>query len=145
MNTKRKKRLQITLLIVMVLMVATGLVLYALRQNINLFYTPTQLVEGKAPPEALIRLGGMVVKGSVKHDANSLLVTFILTDFTKKITVSYNGVLPTLFKEGQGIVAQGHYGTEGRFVANEVLAKHDENYMPKALKDALAKKNKVIS
>lgn len=120
-------------------MLATGLVLYALRQNINLFYTPTELRQGKAPTNALVRLGGMVMKGSVKHDEKSLKVLFTLTDFKKTIVVSYTGILPTLFREGQGIVTQGRLSKDGTFMAVEVLAKHDANYMPPSLKKTLAK------
>lgn len=143
MRAKRKKRLQLIVFVVCVLMLATGLVLYALRQNINLFYTPSQLANGEAPHHALVRLGGMVVKGSVKHDPHHLKVDFILTDLKKTQRVTFRGVLPTLFREGQGIVAQGSLDGQGVFVAKEVLAKHDENYMPPTLKKALDKQKET--
>ena len=143
MRTKRKKRLQFILFVVCVLMIATGLVLYALRQNINLFYTPSQLVAGEAPHHTLVRLGGMVVKGSLKHDSKSLRVDFILSDLKHTQRVTFSGVLPTLFREGQGIVAQGRLENNGVFVATEVLAKHDENYMPPILKNALDKQKEI--
>lgn len=143
MRAKRKKRLQVILFAVCVLMAASGIVLYALRQNINLFYTPSQLVNGEAPHHTLVRLGGMVVKGSVKHDPNSLRVDFILSDFKQTQRVTFSGVLPTLFREGQGIVAQGRLENNGVFVATEVLAKHDENYMPPTLKQALDKQKET--
>lgn len=144
MRAKRKKRLQLIVFVVCVLMLATGLVLYALRQNINLFYTPSQLANGEAPHHALVRLGGMVVKGSVKHDPHHLKVDFILTDLKKTQRVTFRGVLPTLFREGQGIVAQGSLDSQGVFVAKEVLAKHDENYMPPTLKKVLDKQKETV-
>jgi cytochrome c-type biogenesis protein CcmE len=120
--------------------VAVGLALFALEQNINLFYSPTQIATGEAPHGARIRAGGMVVEGSVVRDTQSLLVRFDLTDFAESVPVEYTGILPDLFREGQGIVAQGSLDERGVFTAVEVLAKHDENYMPpevaQALKDA---------
>ncbi len=121
-----------------VLLVASLLVLYALRQNINLFYTPERIVKAKLSPKATVRLGGMVKKGSVTHHKGTLDVSFVLTDFKKTITVHYHGVLPTLFREGQGIVAKGHMNQKGGFMATEVLAKHDEKYMPPQLKEAMS-------
>lgn len=137
MNPKRKQRLIIVLFIVFGAAIAVGLVMYALNQNINLFYSPTDIVEGKAPEGTRIRAGGMVVEGSVNRDQQSLQVEFGMTDYANNVTVVYTGILPDLFREGQGIVAQGQMNSEGVFEAVEVLAKHDENYMPPEVADAL--------
>lgn len=140
MNPARKRKLIMLLLISSILAAATSLVLYALRQNISLFYSPTQIASGQAPLHHTIHAGGMVVKGSViRGGADGLSVQFKVTDFKHTIAVDYHGILPTLFREGQGIVARGQLADSGHFNAIEVLAKHDENYMPPAVKDALAK------
>ena len=118
--------------------IATGLTLLALRENINLFFSPSQIVEGTAPSNTTIRLGGMVVAGSVQRGDN-LGVTFVLTDLAEQVTVTYEGILPDLFREGQGIVTQGKLDWTGRFVAEQVLAKHNETYMPPEVNDALRK------
>ena len=140
MNPVRKKRLFIILGILAGVGIAVGLALSALQQNINLFYTPTQIAAGEAPKDTRIRAGGMVKEGSVSRSADSLDVQFVVTDFAKDVTIRYRGILPDLFREGQGIVALGRVNAEGVLVADEVLAKHDENYMPpevtKALKDS---------
>ncbi len=106
-----------------------GLILYALSQNINLFYTPTEIASDMAPMDKTIRVGGMVVDGSFTR-GDKLNVEFTLTDFENTLVVQYNGILPDLFREGQGIVAQGVLNANGHFEAKQVLAKHDENYMP---------------
>lgn len=129
MHPIRKRKLWVVLFIFFALSLALGLVLYALRQNISLYYTPTQVAQGLSPTHHEFRLGGMVEKGSVHHDADSFKVTFVLTDFHSKVPVTYTGVLPDLFREGQGIVASGQF-MQGQFIAREVLAKHDEKYMP---------------
>ena len=139
MHPIRKKRLTIVLFLLTGLAVAVGLSTYALRQNINLFYDPTQIAAGEAPADVRIRAGGMVEEGSVLRDTESLKVAFKVTDFTESVTVEYVGILPDLFAEGQGIVAMGRLNSEGIFVADQVLAKHDENYMPPEVADALAK------
>ncbi len=139
MNPKRKQRLMIVLFIVFGVGIAVGLTLFALQQNINLFYSPTQIVKGEAPENTRIRAGGMVVEGSVKRDPNSLKVQFGMTDYAESVTVEYTGILPDLFREGQGIVAQGEMDGNGIFQASEVLAKHDENYMPPEVAEALEK------
>ncbi|CDF83059.1 cytochrome c maturation protein CcmE [Pseudomonas sp. QL9] len=140
MNPVRKKRLYIVLAIVAGVGAAAALALSALQQNINLFYTPTQIANGEAPHDTRIRAGGMVEKGSLKRSADSLDVQFVVTDFAKEVTVKYRGILPDLFREGQGIVALGKLDENGVLTADEVLAKHDEKYMPpevtKALKDS---------
>lgn len=140
MNPKRKKRLIIILSIVLGSGVAIGLTLYALKQNINLFYSTTQIANGEAPQDARIRVGGMVVKGSLKRAPDSLRVEFTLTDYAHTTTVVFTGILPDLFREGQGIIAQGKLDANGVFQADEVLAKHDENYMPPEIKDSLKNK-----
>ncbi len=143
MNPKRKKRLYIVLFIVFGVAVAVGLTLFALNQNINLFYSPTQIANGEAPADTRIRAGGMVVDGSVKRAGDSLDVVFEITDYEKVVPVHYSGILPDLFREGQGIVAQGELDSQGVFQAVEVLAKHDENYMPPEVAEALEKAGKM--
>ncbi|MDF1781278.1 MAG: cytochrome c maturation protein CcmE [Alcanivoracaceae bacterium] len=139
MNPVRKQRLIIILGVVVGLAVATGLLLFALKQNINLFYTPQQVASGEAPVGSYMRVGGLVVAGSVKRDPNTLDVTFDLTDGKGTFSVHYRGILPDLFREGQGIVANGQLMAANRFEAAEVLAKHDETYMPPEVQDALEK------
>jgi cytochrome c-type biogenesis protein CcmE len=119
--------------------IAVALVLNAFRSNLVFFYTPTQIASGEAPKGRNFRLGGLVESASVKRVPDGLGVTFIVTDGAKSIPVRYSGILPDLFKEGRGVVAQGHLGDEGNFVATEVLAKHDENYMPPEAAEALRK------
>ncbi|AOE86476.1 cytochrome c maturation protein CcmE [Pseudomonas sp. TCU-HL1] len=140
MNPVRKKRLYIIIAILAGVGIAVALALSALQQNINLFYTPTQIANGEAPQDTRIRAGGMVEKGSVQRSGDSLDVQFVVTDFAKSVTIRYHGILPDLFREGQGIVALGKLNADGVLVADEVLAKHDENYMPpevtKALKES---------
>jgi cytochrome c-type biogenesis protein CcmE len=136
MNPKRKQRLYVILGLVAGLGVAVGLVMYALSQNINLFFTPTQLAGGKAPEAQLIRVGGMVAEGTVARDPQSLQVAFDVTDFENHVRVTYTGILPDLFREGQGVVVQGRMAG-GELKATEVLAKHDENYMPPEVTEAL--------
>jgi len=144
MNPRRKKRLSIALVIIIGLGSVTGLVLYALKQNIDLFYTPTQLVEGlgedKIKPEIgqRLRIGGLVMPGSVKRNMEDLKVSFVLSDDNGGlVTLEYEGILPDLFREGQGIVAQGVLKSENVIAASEVLAKHDEEYMPPEVAEAI--------
>lgn len=139
MHPIRKKRLTIVLFLIAGIAVAVGLTTYALRQNINLFYDPTQIAAGEAPVDVRIRAGGMVKEGSVIRDPGSLKVEFQVTDFNKSVPVQYEGILPDLFAEGQGVVAMGRLDESGRFVADQVLAKHDENYMPPEVADSLKK------
>jgi cytochrome c-type biogenesis protein CcmE len=143
MTPKRKQRLMMVTFILVGVSVAVGLTLFALNQNINLFYSPTQIVAGEAPHNTRIRAGGMVVDGSIKRDPESLFVQFDITDYDKTVTVEYVGILPDLFREGQGIVAQGTINEHGVFTATEVLAKHDENYMPPEVAEALAEAGKM--
>ena len=137
MNPLRKKRLIIILAILVGVGAALALALSALQQNINLFYTPTQIANGEAPVDTRIRAGGMVADGSLKRTGDSLDVEFVVTDFAKNVTIQYRGILPDLFREGQGIVALGKLNADGVLVADEVLAKHDEKYMPPEVTKAL--------
>jgi cytochrome c-type biogenesis protein CcmE len=126
----RHKRLILIVVGVLGLTVGGLFVLNAFRSNLVYFYSPTEVLEGKAPRDQTIRIGGMVEKGSVKRAGDSLLVQFVVTDMNKTIPVRYEGILPDLFRDGQGVVTLGRLGADGTFMAREVLAKHDENYMP---------------
>ncbi|WP_283710354.1 cytochrome c maturation protein CcmE [Pseudoalteromonas prydzensis] len=143
MNPRRKKRLLAVTVIVFGVGATIGLVLYALQENINLFYTPSELVEGKGPNKEKphigqkLRIGGMVVPGSVIRDESSLQVSFKLIDTGPLVTIKYQGILPDLFREGQGIVAQGVLVEPNVIEAFEVLAKHDEEYMPAEVAEAV--------
>jgi cytochrome c-type biogenesis protein CcmE len=137
--TRRQRRLAMVLVLVGGVGVAAGLALNAFRNNLLYFISPSEVVLGKAPHDRSFRLGGMVKKGSVHRDKGSLEVTFVLTDFAHNVPVVYKGVLPDLFREGQGVVTTGRMGPNGTFVASEVLAKHDEKYMPPEVADALKK------
>ena len=144
LNRKRKRILMIIVLVLLGLGSATGLALQAFRKNLLYFFTPTQVAEGMAPHNRPFRLGGIVTVGSFHHDAKTLAVQFVLTDTKNSIPVTYSGVLPDLFREGQGIIAQGSLGPKGTFVASQVLAKHDANYMPPQVADALRKEGVKI-
>jgi len=135
MTPARKKRLGLILLMVCGVALGVGLALKSLDQNIMFFFTPTEVMAGKAPQNKLFRIGGMVVEGSVSRPGDGLTVQFGLTDNEQSVTVRFAGILPDLFREGQGIIANGKLDTSGDFVAEEVLAKHDENYMPPELAD----------
>jgi cytochrome c-type biogenesis protein CcmE len=137
MHPQRKQRLIVVLLIVFGTGIAVALASFALRENINLFYPPAEIAAGKAPVGKQIRAGGMVLVGSIKRDPNSLRVDFVVTDYDAKVPVVYTGILPDLFDEGQGVVASGKLDSNGIFQATEVLAKHDENYMPPEVQSAL--------
>ncbi|OBY54101.1 cytochrome c maturation protein CcmE [Aggregatibacter aphrophilus] len=151
MNPRRKSRLSIIILVLAGVVIATTLVLYALRQNIDLFYTPSEVVYGKEDKADLkpevgqrIRVGGMVVAGTVQRDPKSLKVRFDLNDIGPSIRVEYEGILPDLFREGQGIVAQGVLKEPTLLEATEVLAKHDENYVPPDLEKQMQKVHKPM-
>ena len=141
MNPRRQKRLMVVSGIVVVIGSAIGLMLYALTQNIDLFYTPSEIIEGKEGQIPAVgqrlRIGGMVVEGSVKRDQETLAVSFDLVDTGPAVTVSYQGILPDLFREGQGIVATGVLTKHNHIEAHEVLAKHDEEYMPPELAEKM--------
>ena len=137
MTPKRKKRLLLIALMVAGVGIAAGFALKAFNENLMFFYTPSAIVAGEAPVGHPIRAGGLVTTGSVKRQADGLTVRFDITDNAETVTIQYTGILPDLFREGQGIVALGELGKDRLFVASEVLAKHDENYMPPEVADAL--------
>lgn len=137
MNPKRKQRLMLILLGTGGVAVTVLLVLFALGQNMNFFYSPSDIARGEAPVDRQIRAGGMVREGSVKREGDTLKVQFVVTDFSADVTVEYDGILPDLFREGDGVVAIGQLNNAGIVVASEVLAKHDETYMPAEITDAL--------
>ena len=119
--------------------VSSALVLNAFQSNLVFFFSPSQIAANEAPRDRNFRVGGLVEQGSIKRDAGGLTVNFVVTDLAKTIPVSYTGLLPDLFREGKGVVAQGKLGADGVFRADQVLAKHDENYMPPEAADALKK------
>lgn len=137
MHPARQRRLYIVLFVVIFSSAAVGLVAYGLRGNINLFYPPAEIAAGKAVPGQSIRVGGMVVEGSIVRADDSLKIAFELTDYQATVPVLFEGILPDLFDEGQGAVAAGRLNDKGVLMATEVLAKHDENYMPPAVAEAL--------
>ena len=139
MNPVRRRRLVALSIGLLGLGIAAGFVVYALRENLQHFVSPTDIALGKAPQGHRFRLGGVVLEGSVKRSGTSLDVDFIVTDRFKDIPVRYTGILPDLFREGQSVVATGTLEGQTRFLAEEVLAKHDENYMPAEVADAIAK------
>ena len=142
MNPRRQKRLALLVIVMSLVAAAIGLMLYALNENIDLFYTPSEIIQGKngsQPPQVgqRLRIGGMVVPGTVKRDPQSLKVSFDLVDTGEAVTITYAGILPDLFREGQGIVATGILANNRSIEAHEVLAKHDEEYMPPELAEKM--------
>ena len=135
----RQKRFVFIAVAVAGVALAVGLVLYALRGNVNLYFTPTQVFNNEVPQGRSFRIGGLVQDGSLKREPDGLSVSFVITDTHKSIPVVYKGILPDLFKEGKGVVVQGKIQADGVMRAEEVLAKHDENYMPPEAADALKK------
>jgi len=135
--TPRQKRMATVAAILVGVGIATAFALQAFNKNLLYYYSPTQIHAGEAPDSRSIRVGGLVENGSVQREVGSLEVRFTLTDFSNTVGVSYTGVLPDLFREGQGVIARGKMRDDGVFVAEEVLAKHDENYMPPEVKDSL--------
>ena len=136
--TPRRRRMVLVGLIVLGVGAAAAFALTAFQDNLLYFYPPSDVVAGKAPADRVFRLGGMVEEGSFKRADGQLEVRFVVTDFHNDVTVSYSGVLPDLFREGQGVIARGQLGADGVFVADEVLAKHDENYMPPEVAESAA-------
>ncbi len=136
--TPRRQRMLLIGLVVSGVALSAALALRAFQENLLFFFSPTQVVAGEAPDARLFRLGGMVVENSVSRDPGSLTMSFVVTDYAHSVPVSYTGVLPDLFGEGQGVVAHGRLTPDGNFIAEEVLAKHDENYMPPEVADAIA-------
>ncbi|MES1982876.1 MAG: cytochrome c maturation protein CcmE [Pseudomonadota bacterium] len=133
----RQKKFMYIIVALAILGIIVGLVLYALKNNVSLFYTPTQVFNNEAPRGHNFRIGGLVEEGSVKREQDGLTVHFIVTDTARSMPVVYKGILPDLFKEGKGVVAQGKLQPDNVFRAEEVLAKHDENYMPPEAAHAL--------
>ena len=141
----RQKRIAMVAGGLAALAVAATLVLSAFQQNLVFFFTPSQVAANEAPQGKTFRIGGMVETGSVKRQPDGLTVRFMVTDTAKSIPVTYRGALPDLFREGKGVVAQGRVGADGMFVANEVLAKHDENYMPPEAAEAVKRAQEKTS
>ncbi|WP_020209612.1 cytochrome c maturation protein CcmE [Gilvimarinus chinensis] len=137
MHPVRKQRLLIVLALVVLSSIAIGLLVFALRENINLFYPPAKFSTGEVPRDVRLRAGGCVQPGSVSRDENSLQVTFDLVDPSGRLTVSYEGILPDLFAEGEAAVVNGIWREDNIFYADQVLAKHDENYMPPEVAEAM--------
>ncbi len=135
--TPRRQRMLAVALILVGAASATALGLVAASKNFLYFYSPTQIVAGEAPADRRVRVGGMVTEGSVQREEGSLEVSFVLTDTAEEVRVTYEGILPDLFREGQGIIVHGKVGTGGAFVADEVLAKHDESYMPPEVAESM--------
>ena len=140
--TPRKKRFALIGLGLVAMGIAAALVLNAFNSNLVFFFTPTQIENGEAPKGRSFRIGGLVEAGTLTRESDGLTVHFVVTDTVKRVPVTYKGILPDLFKEGKGAVAQGKLGADGTFVASEVLAKHDENYMPPEVAEAIAKAKK---
>ena len=140
--TRKKRRLYAVLAGLTMLGIAAALVLTAFEDNIVFFYSPSDITEKNLRPGQTVRLGGLVEADSVKKSTDGVTTEFVITDMNKTIEVSYKGLLPDLFREGQGVVTQGKLGPNGVFIASEVLAKHDENYMPKEVAEALKKSGK---
>ncbi len=139
MHPKRKQKLILVGLMVAAVAIAAGFILNAFNKNIQLFFSPSQVAAGEVPDGAEFKVGGLVAANSVKRIGDGLTVEFALTDNGETIPVQYTGILPDLFREGQGTISVGKLNDEGVFVANKVLAKHDENYMPPEVADALEK------
>lgn len=144
MTPTRKKRLSLVVLMLVGVSVGVTFALKALNENIMFFFSPADIQAGKAPDNKDFRVGGIVVEGSVSRPGEGLTVQFDLSDNDSVVKVKYTGILPDLFREGQGIIANGRLNTQGEFVASEVLAKHDENYMPPEVMEAMKKSGKVM-
>jgi cytochrome c-type biogenesis protein CcmE len=139
----RHKKFALIALVVVALGITAALVLNAFRSNLVFFFTPTQVANGEAPSGRAFRIGGLVEAGSLKRQPDGVTATFVVTDTAKSVPVRYTGILPDLFKEGKGVVAEGRFGADGVFVATQVLAKHDENYMPPEAASALEQAQKA--
>jgi len=139
----RHRKLALIVLVVAALGVAVALVLNAFNSNLVFFFSPTQVANGEAPTGRAFRIGGLVEAGSVRREADGLTTRFVVTDTARSIPVAYTGILPDLFKEGKGVVAEGRLGPDGLFDATQVLAKHDENYMPPEAASAIEQAQKA--
>lgn len=139
----RHRKLALIVLVVAALGVAVALVLNAFNSNLVFFFSPTQVANGEAPTSRAFRIGGLVEEGSIRREADGLTTHFVVTDTAKSMPVIYTGILPDLFKEGKGVVAEGRLGPDGMFAATQVLAKHDENYMPPEAASAIEQAQKA--
>jgi cytochrome c-type biogenesis protein CcmE len=139
----RHKKLALVVLVLAALGIAVALVLNAFNSNLVFFFSPTQVAAGEAPTNRAFRIGGLVEEGSIKREADGLTTRFVVTDTARTIPVTYTGILPDLFKEGKGVVAEGRLGADGLFTATQVLAKHDENYMPPEAASAIEQAQKA--
>jgi cytochrome c-type biogenesis protein CcmE len=139
----RHRKLALIALVVALVGAAVGLVLNAFQSNLVFFFSPTQVASGEAPTGRAFRIGGLVEEGSIRREADGLTTRFVVTDTARTIPVTYTGILPDLFKEGKGVVAEGRLGADGLFTATQVLAKHDENYMPPEAAHALEQAQKA--
>jgi cytochrome c-type biogenesis protein CcmE len=144
MMKPRHKRIALIAGALAALGIAAALILNAFQSNLVFFYTPTQVAAHEAPQGRSFRIGGMVEQGSLKRQPDGVTVRFVVTDSVKSVPVTYHGILPDLFREGKGVVAQGKVGADGVFAASEVLAKHDENYMPPEAADAMERAKKAM-
>jgi cytochrome c-type biogenesis protein CcmE len=144
MMKPRHKRIALIAGALAALGIAVALILNAFQSNLVFFYTPTQVAAHEAPQGRSFRIGGMVEQGSLKRQPDGVTVRFVVTDSVKSVPVTYHGILPDLFREGKGVVAQGKVGADGVFAASEVLAKHDENYMPPEAADAMERAKKAM-
>jgi cytochrome c-type biogenesis protein CcmE len=139
----RHRKLALIVFVVALLGVAIALVLNAFQSNLVFFFSPTQVANGEAPTGRAFRIGGLVEEGSVRRESDGLTTRFVVTDTARSMPVTYTGILPDLFKEGKGVVAEGKLGPDGLFTATQVLAKHDENYMPPEAADAIEQAQKA--
>jgi cytochrome c-type biogenesis protein CcmE len=139
----RHKKLALIVLVVAALGIAVALVLNAFNSNLVFFFSPTQVANGEAPTTRAFRIGGLVEEGSIRREADGLTTRFVVTDTAKTMPVTYTGILPDLFKEGKGVVAEGRLSADGLFAATQVLAKHDENYMPPEAASAIEQAQKA--
>jgi cytochrome c-type biogenesis protein CcmE len=139
----RHRKLALIVLVVAALGIAVALVLNAFNSNLVFFFSPTQVANGEAPTSRAFRIGGLVEAGSIRREADGLTTRFVVTDTAKSMPVTYTGILPDLFKEGKGVVAEGRLGPGGLFAATQVLAKHDENYMPPEAASAIEQAQKA--
>ena len=139
----RHRKLALIVLVVAVLGIAVALVLNAFNSNLVFFFSPTQVANGEAPTSRAFRIGGLVEAGSIRREADGLTTRFVVTDTAKSMPVTYTGILPDLFKDGKGVVAEGRLGADGLFAATQVLAKHDENYMPPEAASAIEQAQKA--
>ena len=143
--TPRRQRMILIGLVAAGVTISAALALRAFQENLLFFFSPTQVAEGEAPDDRVFRIGGMVLEDSIEREPGSLTLSFMVTDYAHSMPVHYTGVLPDLFGENQGVVARGRLDGQGGFVAEEILAKHDENYMPPEVADALARSEEAGS